>query len=321
MAQNNISAEDFNALPQNVQDILVELRRIADDRQENLERTQESLDQTRQTLAVTQANASRTKPPKLPFPRTYDGRRQARALQDYLYDCAQHFANDPTQFSLESTKIRFAGSFLQESARTWFQTMDETTPKPWLTYDQFKEHLLQNFGELEPNEYWLKRWDSLQQRGSVSAYLAEFTAISAHLELTEQTKYHHFKKNLRANVQDQLALQPKPENFDALVKLANQIDSRIADRIRSANPRPAFNRGQTRPVAQTSSVPIKKEDRMQLDNIQPAAKRGPLTEEEKQYRRENKLCPYCAGQHTIETCTKRPSSTSEKKTDTPEAKN
>ena len=87
--------------------------------------------------------------------------------------------------------------------------------------------------ELDPVAYWLKRWDNVKQKGSVNAYLTEFSAIAANLSLTEQVKEHHFKKGLRPEVLDQLALLPKSKGFNDLVDMANQIDGRLFERDRS----------------------------------------------------------------------------------------
>ncbi|CAD7068917.1 unnamed protein product, partial [Tilletia caries] len=117
--------------------------------------------------------------------------------------------------------IIFAASFLKDTARTWYQTLDESpTGPPWSTFIEFQDELNANFSEIDPLEHWLVKWDSLQQKSSVSAYLSDFTAIASHLDLTDQIKVHHFKRGLKNDVLDQLALLPQPSDFDGLVKLA-----------------------------------------------------------------------------------------------------
>lgn len=180
-----------------------------------------------------------TKAPKLPDPRPYDGARNTRSLKDFLYDLQQHFKNEPAKFASDATKIMFASAYLKGTAKLWFQGLDETGKAPWTTYEEFTEQLNNSFAELDPLSYWLRKWDTLQQKGSVNHYLAEFSIVAAQLDQTEQAKYHHFKKGLRANVQDQLALLPKPESFNDLVKLANQIDSRFYEHNRERNQRQA----------------------------------------------------------------------------------
>lgn len=223
-----LSDEDFNALPLNVQQHLIAVQA----RIEALGQAMEALSK----LGEMKVNAASPKGavPKLPAPRTYNGSRNTRALKDWLYDVQQHFANEPGKFALDQTKIRFAASYLKGTARTWFQTIDENGSPPWGTdFKKFVEEIQRHFAELDPLAYWLKRWDNVKQKGSVNAYLTEFSAIASHLSLTEQAKEHHFKKGLRPEVLDQLALLPKSKGFNDLVDMANQIDGRLFERDRS----------------------------------------------------------------------------------------
>ncbi|KAE8262024.1 hypothetical protein A4X09_0g7552 [Tilletia walkeri] len=266
------------------------------------------LDEARAT--VDQTPVLKTKAPKLPDPRNFDGSRNTRALSDYLHDVKQHFKVDPRKYPTEELKIIFAASFLKNTARTWYQTLDDSpTGPPWSTFEEFQENLDANFAEIDPLEHWLVKWDVLQQKSSVSVYLSEFTAVASHLDLTDQIKIHHFKRGLKDEVLNQLALLPQPSDFDGLVKLANQIDGRLFAQRRSKpstqatsiqiKPKMSFKSTavnipvHVKPVA-TGPVP------MQLDASQ---RRGPLTEAEKQRRRDNNLCLYCGGSgHMATTC-------------------
>lgn len=222
-----LSAEEVESLPENV-------KRFFTGQTARLEALEQSLDvlgtlnaSLKDAINDTQGGP---RAPKLPDPRTYDGARNTRAMRDWLYDVGQHFANEPRKFALEQTKIRFAASYLKGTARTWFQTMDEAKTPAWETFDKFVKELQSHFAELDPLAYWLKRWDNIRQKGSVNSYLAEFSSIAANLSLTEQVKEHHFRKGLKPSVLDQLAMQPKPEGFNALVEMANQIDARLFER-------------------------------------------------------------------------------------------
>ncbi|CAD6925280.1 unnamed protein product, partial [Tilletia controversa] len=129
--------------------------------------------------AADQTPVLNVKAPKLPDPRTFDGGRNTRALSNYLYDVKQHFKVDPSKYSTEVLRIIFAASFLKDTARTWYQTLDESpTGPPWSTFIEFQDELNANFSEIDPLEHWLVKWDSLQQKSSVSAYLSDFTAIA-----------------------------------------------------------------------------------------------------------------------------------------------
>ncbi|KAE8227723.1 hypothetical protein CF326_g7372 [Tilletia indica] len=260
--------------------------------------------------AADQVPVLKTKAPKLPDPRTFDGSRNTRALSDYIYDVKQHFKVDPRKYPTEELKIIFAASFLKLTARTWYQTLDDSpTGPPWSTFDDFQDHLNANFAEIDPLEHWLVKWDLLQQKSSVSAYLSEFTAVASHLDLTDQIKIHHFKRGLKDEVLNQLALLPQPSDFDGLVKLANQIDARLFAQRRN-KPSSQATSIQVKPKVSFKSTPVNIPFHvkpvasgpvpMQLDASQ---RRGPLTEAEKQRRRDNNLCLYCGGSgHMANSC-------------------
>lgn len=221
-----LSAEDYNALPERVQQYLA----AAQARIDVLREQMEALTPFGNAVAAVQG----PKAPKLPMPRTYSGSRNNRALRDWLYDVQQHFVNEPLKFVHGQTKIRFAASYLKGTARQWFQTIDESGSAPWGTdFEKFVKEIQRHFAELDPLAYWLKRWDNVKQKGSVNAYLTEFSAIAANLSLTEQVKEHHFKKGLSPEVLDHLALMPKPKDFNDLVAVANQIDGRLFERKRA----------------------------------------------------------------------------------------
>ena len=244
----------------------------------------------------------KTKAPKLPDPRSFNGSRNTRALSDYLYDVKQHFKVDPLKYPTEELKIIFAASFLKDSARTWYQTLDDSPAgPPWATFDDFQEQLNINFAEIDPLEHWLQKWDALQQKSSVSTYLSEFTAVASHLELTDQTKMHHFKRGLKDEVLNQLALLPQPSDFEGLVKLANQIDARLFAQRRSKSSAQASSlQLKAKQTFKSTSVNIPVQVKpvvsgpvpMQLDATQ---RRGPIMEAEKKRRRDNNLCLYCGG--------------------------
>ncbi|CAD6915114.1 unnamed protein product [Tilletia caries] len=256
--------------------------------------------------AADQTPVLNVKAPKLPDPRTFDGGRNTLALSNYLYDVKQHFKVDPSKYSTEVLKIIFAASFLKDTARTWYQTLDESpTGPPWSTFIDFQDELNANFSEIDPLEHWLVKWDSLQQKSSVSAYLSDFTAIASHLDLTDQIKVHHFKRGLKNDVLDQLALLPQPSDFDGLVKLANQIDARLFAQRRSKSTSQASSiqfKPKTSYKSTSVNIPVEVKPiasgpvPMQIDATQ---RRGPLMEAEKQRRRDNNLCLYCGGANHI----------------------
>lgn len=220
MSNYNPTPEEYNELPAGARAFIDHLRN-------------DNLDLYAQIRDQPPREEKYIKPPKLNEPTAYDGTRNSRMMEDYLYDLKQQMDNDPVQFKKEDTKIRFAGSFLKDNARTWFRTMDKL--ENWTTYNEFVEKLTKHFSEIDPEEHWRKRWDNLQQRGSITTYLSEFESVAAHISLTDEDKYHQFRKGLRSNVLDQLVLQERPDSLEKLITLANQIDGRLWEQTKARN--------------------------------------------------------------------------------------
>jgi hypothetical protein len=150
---------------------------------------------------------------------------------------------------------------------------------------------------------------ALRQTKSASAYAVDFQQIIVPLKLNDEAKCLLFYNGLKSTIKDALALIGEEEKFKELVDQVIDIDQRqfhrlqeekkvsAPTRVPSRTPEPPSKpSGQKRPSTPgpSSGPPTKKHISFQ---------RGPLSEDEKQRRRDNNLCMYCADPlHNVVDC-------------------
>ena len=210
----------------------------------------------------------------------------------------------PSRFVTERQKVLFTASFLRGSAAKWFQPLFNQVPSPTLLddFDEFLRALSASFGGLDDAHNAVSLLTHLVQSQSVSNYAAEFKCLSPLTGWNDAALSYQFYQGLKNNVKDELARCARPENLSKLIESAISIDNRIHERILERNHN-QFRRYQFAPNMTTQQS---SSDKMVIDTAKlqrTSQPRGPLTNEEYQYRIANKLCLYC-GQpnHMISSC-------------------
>ena len=210
----------------------------------------------------------------------------------------------PSRFITERQKVLFTASFLHGAAAKWFQPLfNQNPPSPLL--DNFEEFLISlntSFGGLDDAHNAVSHLTHLVQSQSVSNYSAEFKRLSPHTGWNDAALSYQFYQGLKSNVKDELARCARPENLSKLIESAISIDNRIHERILERNT------NQSRRYQFTPNITTQQSssDKMVIDTAKlqrTSQPRGPLTNEEYQYRIANKLCLYCGqSNHMISNC-------------------
>jgi hypothetical protein len=141
----------------------------------------------------------------------------------------------------------------------------------------------------------------------VAIYGSNFRQLVVDTEWNESARVHYFRLGLSEEVKDELARLDILDTFEELLRIATRIDSRIQERRlekRLANPRSfaTMSYSQTSERSEPHVMP------MQVDGTIPASPaqnqpRGPLSNTERQRRRNLNLCMYCGGaNHTVANC-------------------
>lgn len=275
-----------------------------------------------QTTPIDQP-AGRLSEPKTSPPPEFDGTR-ARECRPFLSHCRINFQTQPSRFTTEHSKVFYAIGYLRGPAFELVEPyLDETRnlQRPaWLdTFTSFAQYINSAFGVLDEAQQAERRLRSLQQTGSAIQYYTRFLSFASLLQWDDQALRSQFYHGLKPHIKDDLAHLDRPDSLESLKDLAIRIDNRLFERLQERkDERPNGSGGSTfhpnhrfnntmkpfiphRPVG-TGPTP------MDIDALNTqSTPRGPLSEQEKQRRRQKNLCLYC-GQpnHTVENCPLRP---------------
>jgi Ty3 transposon capsid-like protein len=243
-------------------------------------------------------------------PEAFDG-RSASNLRDFLTQLRLVFDLQPSKFLNDTIKVRYACSFLRGSVFSWIQPyLDMDGPPAWMDdFSLFAAEITRVFGDPDIIGSATRSLRKLQQTGSVAFYASEFRRHSTLLSWGEQALTSQFYEGLKNPIKDELAKVERPTELRALIDLAIRIDTRLYERSqeRSDTPRSSIPaprqplRGHAAPTTTAS---------FRANSAQRPGFRRPfqrLSEEQKEYRRRNNLCMYCAAaDHAVQECPIRP---------------
>jgi hypothetical protein len=113
-----------------------------------------------------------------------------------------------------------------------------------------------------------------------------------------------FYRALNDEIKDELSKVERPASIDEYYKLAIGIDNRLYERRREKGSTRTQKPGAHAPNVPKAPILPRQSNDMIIDNVQ---KREPLTEQEKQRRKENNLCMYCGSDaHLLPECPVKP---------------
>ena len=290
---------------------------------------------TSQSLPHAPTRTAKVSPPDM-----YSGDRHK--LHMFLAKCRHNFLSRPELFPNEPQKVLFASGYLDGAAFNWFQPVlnqyaestvgNSEVPLEFETFAQFAKSLEETFGDPDIVRSKERELGNLRQTTSVASYLAEFSRIKGFVKWNDEALASQFYKGLKSGVKDGLVYEnPAPATLAQLSSAALRIDSRQFERLlerklESSTPsqpirgtRQPSNGPYTQPPQLLNSITASPTSRqpplpalvsdgstpMELDISQPypSRVRGPLSNGEKQRRRDLNLCLYCASpNHRVSTC-------------------
>lgn len=252
----------------------------------------------------------------------------------------------PSRFPTETSKVLYAGSFLRDTPFLWFQPFVTIDPQPkfMLDFKKFCAELRKNFRDPDEEQTAERQLNTVCQHGSVSSYLATFMCYTTLVQWNDEAKKACFYKGLKDDIKDKLARLPKAKSFKNLQDMAICIDSRRYEWVLAKwdqQPKAPFNAAQSdytgtsynnnhpnnfRCFSAVNSMPIRSTTTNTTFNkevtVTPAVnlraafvpssaritRRGRLTPEEYQRRKDHNLCLYCANKnHQVAKCPMVPS--------------
>lgn len=143
------------------------------------------------------------------------------------------------RFTTEEDKVLYAASLLEGKAATWFQAYleeyldddvkrkSEKTRHLFAKFDNFREELRAFSGVQNEEKEAERKLYSLQQKGSVSNYAAEFRSLATLLDWNDESLASHFYRGLRDEIKEKYINRERPEELQALIDDATLLDNRI----------------------------------------------------------------------------------------------
>lgn len=245
--------------------------------------------------------------PKIPSPPEFHGK--VSEYRNFIAQCTLTFVMCPYTYNTNENKVLFVVSLLRGNAMTWAREILENQSHPLRNdYDSFKIALDNLYLDRNYNDFCEDKLCELRQEKSVALYATEFKSLVSPLNFNDPAKRCMFYRGLSSTVKTGLVTMGRASDFEGLVDQAIALDQRQFQARReekkssnSAKPRPPQQGGKP-------STSFSQQPRPQI-NVAPVTKphlsyhRPPLSSDEKERRRLNNLCIYCASpKHPVEEC-------------------
>jgi Retrotransposon gag protein len=241
-------------------------------------------------------NVAEPREPRVSEPTEFHGK--ISEYSTFISQCLLTFTLCPRTYSKPEQKVLFVIAYLRGNARSWAERILENNDHPFLkNFDAFKEALDSLYLDRNLKHQARDKLFALKQTKSASSYAVDFQQIIVPLKLDDEAKCLLFYNGLKPTLKDALALVGEEEKFKELVDQVIDIDQRQFHRLQEEKKASA-------PPSKTPEPPPKPSGLKRPNTPGPSSgpppkkhasfQRGPLSEEEKQRRRDNNLCVYCA---------------------------
>jgi len=264
---------------------------------------------------------------KVPAPAVFSGKREDwKSFSSHL---SLFFTANTSQYPSDSDKILFAISRLgsgsafkfMEQYISDFQKPAASRPMIISSYNTFIDTLSENFGIQNAHVVAEAQLRILKQKHSAMDYTNRFLELASETDWNDSAKISQYRLGLKDTVQDILALTDEPTDFATFTSKAINIDKRLYARQVEKNSQTSSRSGSSPP---SSATPVRTQQTSRntttSSNLPPASDSAPsmamdlshvthraIDEAEKQRRRDNNLCTYCASEdHWIKDCPTRP---------------
>ncbi|MBW0568660.1 hypothetical protein O181_108375 [Austropuccinia psidii MF-1] len=252
----------------------------------------------------------------------FDG-TQPFKVRSFIQSCQLIFHNEPANFSHYRKKVLYATSFLVGKVAKWIEPyLCNLTNKDsnYLlnSWPLFESQLFTLFGD--PNEVRKAEAEldglRMKEGGHVTLYIADFRSLVSRIGYWgERALIHYFRKGLSSRILDQLASHPS--NIDSLQDLMDislELDTRNHENQKEKKyhqeRKPEASKSNSSHHQNSSSSSHKKKNFHSQKWDKPHSsllnKDLKLKGSEKERRIKEALCTYCGGNHSLESCVKRP---------------
>ena len=250
------------------------------------------------------------KEPKIGLPVKFDGTRSQ--FRGFLNQVRLVLQMHPSRYPTDASRVGLIGTLLSGSALSWFAPILEKQSPLLNNFEEFISEFKACFGDTDSIRTAINKIRRLRQGDRpASAYAADFRLLASDIPWDDQALMEQFRYGLRNDVKDLLLTFPEePKSLTEAISRAVRCDNRLFERrsehqiqLPRPRPEPTYASVAARPFSHDvpqANTPTP----MEIDTMR---RRGPLSEEEKQRRRANRLCLYCGGPgHIAINCPHRP---------------
>jgi hypothetical protein len=238
---------------------------------------------------------------KIKAPDTYDGHRAK--LTPFLTQCELYMMFNSKKFQHETEQVLFIVSLLRGAAYNWVspflvdflknktsegrcsKNMKKETIQYFQTMKGFGDGINQVFGDIEEERTAERGLQNLKQKGAATSYTAEFQQLATRTQWGEAALQAQYYKGLKDHVKDEISRSDKPDDLSELIAMAVKIDNRAYERSLEKRGTYSHSYKKEHPKKNKYHSP------MELDATTKGKK--PLSKEEMDKRRKNKLCFEC----------------------------
>src|SRR5436305_4426353 len=241
------------------------------------------------------------KDPTVPLPPEFSGKLSE--FENFMVQCDLAFTLCPNTYNCDERKVLLVISRLRGTPLNWARDISKNKVHPLRhNYQAFVEALTNLYGTRTYLEQFENKLLRLRQTNSVAPFAAEFQSLAETLGMDEKTKCMLFYDKLDQKIKDTIVPVGRAFPLNALVNQAIAIDQHHRQREleiknnSSESPKISnsynSNSKSSFPPSQNSS-----------GGPHPSYHRPPLTQAEKQRRKDNNLCGYCGeGKHRTADC-------------------
>jgi hypothetical protein len=259
---------------------------------------------------------------KVALPDKFHGDR--KELETFLLQLGMYYRFNPDKFTTNDAMSLWASSYLRGEALKWIEPflsdyfeksqnpsmMMSTTMVIFGSFEGFRSEIRRVFGDIDVVRTAERKLFNLRQNGSVINYATEFRKYGNVTNWGAEALLSHYQRGLKDNIKRELYRRDPIDNMNDLIEETIRIDNRDYEFRRemrfSSNP-PAdrhYRRNEGR--KRYSKQHTREEtygDPMELDAM---SSRNNLSQEEKNRRREQKLCFECGFPgHQARDCRKK----------------
>lgn len=271
-------------------------------------------------------------------PDKFSGRERSR-FRTFIAQNRLVFRANPQRFASDTNKVTYACSYLEGIAFSWYENFVTKAQEPDWFHDFTKfEHALEaQFGQINSSAIAERKVQrtTMKSGDKITEYLTKFNTLRIDLDWNDAALSFAYKRGLPSRIKDEISRNDKaPNNLQELVDLSLRIDfqywdregerqtERIHDSI-SRHSSPSASRHSTPSIQvpgaptrtalahpsssmRSGSVPASSTSALVLSQKLELDITGKINKEERQRRLDLNICLYCAGDHFLEKCTRRP---------------